>query len=152
MATEQDWQEFRDGIRLTREIMQQPALDQYRGREISPGIEVQTDAQLDQFIREHAETAYHPSCSCKMGTDEMAVVDGQGRVHGLQGLRVVDASIMPIITTGNLNAPTIMIAEKIADRIRGRKPEARSTAAYYVAGDAPVRGKPMREVSATTHG
>jgi len=148
MASEQDWQEFRDGIRLTREIMQQPALDQYRGREISPGIEVQTDEQLDQFIREHAETAYHPSCSCKMGTDEMAVVDGQGRVHGLQGLRVVDASIMPIITTGNLNAPTIMIAEKIADRIRGRKPEARSTAAYYVAGDAPVRGKPMREVGA----
>jgi choline dehydrogenase len=149
MASEQDWQEFRDGIRLTREIMQQPALDQYRGREISPGIDVQSDEQLDQFIREHAETAYHPSCSCKMGTDEMAVVDGQGRVHGLQGLRVVDASIMPIITTGNLNAPTIMIAEKIADRIRGRKPEARSTAAYYVAGDAPVRGKPMREV---THG
>ena len=147
MASEQDWQEFRDGIRLTREIMQQPALDPYRGREISPGIEVQSDEQLDQFIREHAETAYHPSCSCKMGTDEMAVVDGQGRVHGMQGLRVVDASIMPIITTGNLNAPTIMIAEKIADRIRGRKPEARSEAAYYVAGDAPVRGKPLREAS-----
>ena len=72
MATEQDWQEFRDGIRLTREIMQQPALDPFRGREISPGIEVQTDEQLDQFIREHAETAFHPSCSCKMGTDAMA--------------------------------------------------------------------------------
>ena len=125
--------------------MQQPALDQYRGREISPGIEVQTDEQLDKFIREHAETAFHPSCSCKMGTDEMAVVDGEGRVHGMQGLRVVDASIMPIITTGNLNAPTIMIAEKIADKMRGRQLP-RSTADYYVAGDAPVRGKPLREV------
>jgi choline dehydrogenase len=149
MSSEQDWQEFRDGIRLTREIMQQPALDQYRGREISPGLEVQTDEQLDQFVREHAETAFHPSCSCKMGTDEMAVVDNEGRVHGLQSLRVVDASIMPIITTGNLNAPTIMMAEKIADRIRGRAPLPRSTAKYFVAGDAPVRGKPMREVGTT---
>jgi choline dehydrogenase len=110
---------------------------------------VQTDEQLDKFIREHAETAFHPSCSCKMGTDEMAVVDGEGRVHGMQGLRVVDASIMPIITTGNLNAPTIMIAEKIADKIRGRQPLPRSKAAYFVAGDAPVKGKPLREVSAT---
>ncbi|MEN0107478.1 MAG: choline dehydrogenase, partial [Pseudomonas sp.] len=144
MATEQDWQEFRDGIRLTREIMNQPALDAYRGREISPGIEVQSDEQLDQFIREHAETAFHPSCSCKMGNDEMAVVDGEGRVHGVQGLRVVDASIMPLITTGNLNAPTIMIAEKIADKIRGRTPLPRSTAPYYVANGAPVRGTPVR--------
>jgi choline dehydrogenase len=144
MATEQDWQEFRDGIRLTREIMNQPALDPFRGREISPGPEVQTDEQLDQFIREHAETAFHPSCSCKMGTDEMAVVDGEGRVHGVQGLRVVDASIMPLITTGNLNAPTIMIAEKIADKIRGRAPLPKSTAPYYVANGAPVRGKPLR--------
>ena len=150
MATEQDWQEFRDGIRLTREIMQQPALDQYRGREISPGIDVQTDEQLDKFIREHAETAFHPSCSCKMGTDEMAVVDGEGRVHGMQSLRVVDASIMPIITTGNLNAPTIMIAEKIADQIRGRQPLPRSTAAYYVANGAPVKGKPMRDITPVT--
>jgi choline dehydrogenase len=108
---------------------------------------VQTDEQLDKFIREHAETAFHPSCSCKMGTDEMAVVDGEGRVHGMQSLRVVDASIMPIITTGNLNAPTIMIAEKIADKIRGRKPLPRSNAAYYVAGDAPVKGKPMRDIT-----
>ncbi|MEX3239692.1 choline dehydrogenase [Serratia quinivorans] len=139
MATEQDWQEFRDAIRITREIMAQPALDEYRGREISPGPEVQTDEQLDAFVREHAETAFHPSCSCKMGEDEMAVVDGQGRVHGLEGLRVVDASIMPLIITGNLNATTIMIAEKIADRIRQRSPLPRSTAEYYVAGDAPAR-------------
>jgi choline dehydrogenase len=107
---------------------------------------VQSDEQLDQFIREHAETAFHPSCSCKMGSadDSMAVVDGQGRVHGLEGLRVIDASIMPLITTGNLNAPTIMIAEKIADQIRGRAPLPRSDAKYYVAKDAPIRGKPLR--------
>jgi len=144
MSTEQDWQEFRDGIRITREIMAQPALDPFRGREISPGAHLQSDAELDQFIREHAETAFHPSCSCKMGEDDMAVVDGQGRVHGMQGLRVVDASIMPIVTTGNLNAPTIMIAEKIADKIRGRQPLPRSTAPYYVANGAPVRGKALR--------
>jgi choline dehydrogenase len=144
MSHEQDWQEFRDGIRLTREIMAQPALDPYRGREISPGADVQTDAELDTFIREHAETAFHPSCSCKMGEDDMAVVDGQGRVHGVQGLRVVDASIMPEIITGNLNATTIMMAEKIADRIRGRQPLPRSNAPYFVAGDRPVRGTPLR--------
>lgn len=146
MSHEQDWQEFRDGIRLTREIMAQPALDPYRGREISPGAHVQSDAELDAFIREHAETAFHPSCSCKMGEDDMAVVDSQGRVHGMQGLRVVDASIMPEIITGNLNATTIMMAEKIADRIRGRQPLPRSTAPYFVAGERPVRGQPQREV------
>ena len=139
MAHEQDWREFRDGIRITREIMAQSALDPYRGREISPGQDVQTDAQLDDFIREHAETAYHPCGSCKMGEDALAVVDGQGRVHGVQGLRVVDASIMPQITTGNLNAPTIMMAEKIADKIRGRSPLPRSTAPFYVAGNAAAR-------------
>ncbi|SDK60940.1 choline dehydrogenase [Pseudomonas delhiensis] len=144
MSTEQDWQEFRDAIRITREIMAQPALDAYRGRELSPGLDKKSDAELDAFVREHAETAFHPSCSCKMGEDDMAVVDGQGRVHGMEGLRVVDASIMPLIITGNLNATTIMIAEKIADRIRGRQPLPRSTADYYKANGAPVRGKPMR--------
>ncbi|MBU1332545.1 MAG: choline dehydrogenase [Gammaproteobacteria bacterium] len=147
MSSEQDWQEFRDGIRLTREIMAQSALDPYRGRELSPGSACQSDAELDAFIREHAETAYHPSCSCKMGEDAMAVVDGQGRVHGLEGLRVVDASIMPLIVTGNLNAPTIMMAEKIADKIRGLTPLPRSSAPYYVAGNAPVRQTPQRSVS-----
>lgn len=144
MSCEQDWQEFRDAIRITREIMNQPALDAYRGRELSPGLNLKSDAELDAFVREHAETAFHPSCSCKMGEDDLAVVDGQGRVHGLEGLRVVDASIMPEIITGNLNATTIMIGEKIADRIRGRKPLPRSQARYYVAGDAPVRGRPLR--------
>jgi choline dehydrogenase len=131
MSTEQDWREFRDAIRITREIMQQPALNPYRGEEISPGKHLSTDAELDDFVRNHAETAYHPSCSCKMGEDDMAVVDGQGRVYGLQNLRVVDASIMPLIITGNLNATTIMMAEKIADHIRERPALPRSTAAFY---------------------
>lgn len=144
MSCEQDWQEFRDGIRLTREIMNQPALDPYRGREISPGLDKQSDADLDAFIREHAETAFHPSCSCKMGEDDMAVVDGEGRVHGMQGLRVIDASIMPLIITGNLNATTIMMAEKLADKVRGRPALPRSSADYYKADGAPVRGKPLR--------
>lgn len=138
MSEALDWQEFRAGIRATREIMQQPALDRWRGRELSPGAELVSDAELDAFIRAHAETAYHPSCSCAMGYDEMAVVDAEGRVHGLEGLRVIDASIMPQIVTGNLNAPTIMIAEKLADRIRGRTPLARATVPYYVANGAPV--------------
>ncbi|TWC31125.1 choline dehydrogenase [Pseudomonas sp. SJZ079] len=144
MSHEQDWQEFRDGIRITREIMAQSALDPYRGREISPGADLQSDAELDEFVRQHAETAFHPSCSCKMGEDDMAVVDGQGRVHGLQGLRVIDASIMPEIITGNLNATTIMLAEKIADKIRGREPLPRSTAPYYVANGAPARKSTQR--------
>ncbi|MCG8908143.1 choline dehydrogenase [Pseudomonas sp. DP-17] len=144
MSCEQDWQEFRDAIRITREIMNQPALDPYRGREISPGLDKQSDAELDAFVREHAETAFHPSCSCKMGEDDMAVVDGEGRVHGMEGLRVIDASIMPLIITGNLNATTIMMAEKLADKVRGRPALPRSTAAYYKAEGAPVRGKPQR--------
>jgi choline dehydrogenase len=122
MSTEQDWREFRAGIRITRNIMQQPALAPYLGREISPGSAMQTDAEIDAFVREHGETAYHPSCSCAMGVGEMAVVDAEGKVHGLQGLRVIDASIMPEIITGNLNAPVIMMAEKLADVIRGRPP------------------------------
>ena len=146
MPTDQDWREFRDAIRITREIIAQPALDRYRGREISPGATARTDEELDDFVRIRAETAFHPSCSCKMGDDDMAVVDSQGRVHGLEALSVVDASIMPLIMTGNLNAPTIMMAEKIADRIRGREPLARSDAPYYVAADEPTRRSPTREV------
>ena len=120
MSTEQDKKEFRAAIRLTREVFAQKAFDAFRGEEISPGKEVQTDAQIDAHIRASAETAYHPSCTCAMGTGEMAVVDAQGRVHGVQGLRVVDASIMPLIVSGNLNVPTIMMAEKIADAIKGQ--------------------------------
>ena len=100
-----------------------------------------TDEQLDEFVRNHAETAFHPCGTCKMGYDEMSVVDGEGRVHGLEGLRVVDASIMPQIITGNLNATTIMIGEKIADMIRGQEALPRSTAGYFVANGMPVRAK-----------
>ncbi|MCS0627991.1 choline dehydrogenase [Telluria mixta] len=135
MAHDVDWREFRAGVRLTREIIGQQAMDEFRGREIKPGMMVQSDAEIDAFVRDHAETALHPSCTCKMGdvSDPMAVVDGEGRVHGAQGLRVVDASIMPKIVTGNLNAPTIMLAEKLADVIRGHTPLQRSTAPYYKA-------------------
>jgi choline dehydrogenase len=117
-----DWTEMRACVRLTREIFAQRPFDRYRGREIQPGAEVQTDEQIDAFIRAKVESAYHPSCSCKMGDleDPLAVVDPETRVHGLEGLRVVDSSIMPSVTTGNLNAPTIMLAEKAADHILGR--------------------------------
>lgn len=131
MSQQRDWVEFRAAVRLTREIMRQPALAPYCGAEIQPGLAVQSDEQIDAFIREHAETAYHPCGSCAMGYGDMDVVDNAGRVHGLQRLRVVDASIMPQITTGNLNAPTVMIAEKIADLIRGKQPLAPSQADYY---------------------
>jgi choline dehydrogenase len=133
MSDPLDWREFRDAIRITREIMRQPALERYRGRELHPGADLVTDDQLDAFVRQRAETAFHPSCSCKMGYDDMAVVDKEGRVHGIEALRVVDASIMPLIVTGNLNAPTIMLAEKIADGIRGRAPLARVDTPYFVA-------------------
>ena len=121
-AEEEDKEAFRAGLRWTREIFAQPALDEYRGKEVSPGPDVQTDAQIDQWLAETAETAYHPAGSCRMGTDAMAVVDPECRVHGVRNLRVVDSSIMPTVTNGNLNAPTIMIGEKAADHILGRTP------------------------------
>jgi choline dehydrogenase len=122
LATEQDRLEMRDAVKLTREIFAQKAFDPYRGEEIQPGAVVRTDAEIDAFVRARSDSAYHPSCTCKMGTDEMAVVDGALRVHGIEALRVVDASIMPSVVSGNLNAPTIMIAEKAADMILGREP------------------------------
>lgn len=132
LSTEQDRKEFRAAIRLTREVFAQKAFDRFRGEELSPGPAVQTDAEIDAHIRAQAETAYHPSCSCRMGHDEMAVVDGAGQVHGVENLRVVDASIMPAVVSGNLNVPTIMMAEKLADAIRGRDPLPPSTAPFFV--------------------
>jgi choline dehydrogenase len=132
-----DWTEMRACVRLTRELFSQPAFAPYRGREIQPGEAVQSDEQIDDFIRQHVETAYHPSGTCRMGaiTDPMAVVDPEGRVIGTEALRVVDSSIMPSITTGNLNAPTIMLAEKLADAILGKTPLTASEASYYVASN-----------------
>jgi choline dehydrogenase len=124
MSHADDWAEARACVRLTRELFSQPAFDRYRAEEMNPGATVQSDAQIDAFIAEKIETAYHPSCSCRMGaaTDPGAVVDPEGRVIGIESLRLVDSSIMPTITNGNLNAPTIMIAEKLADAIRGLQP------------------------------
>ncbi|TDF35109.1 choline dehydrogenase [Alteromonadaceae bacterium M269] len=115
-----DIQGFRDCVRLTREIINQQAFDEYRGEEIQPGEGVQTDEQIDTFVRENVESAYHPSCSCKMGNDDMAVVDSETKVIGIKNLRVVDSSIFPTIPNGNLNAPTIMVAERAADLIKGK--------------------------------
>ncbi len=124
MAHDQDWQDFRRAIRLTREIFAQEAFAPYRGYEIQPGAACQSDAELDDFIREHVESAYHPCGTCKMGAtdDPMAVVDPENRVIGVQGLRVADSSVFPRITNGNLNAPSIMTGEKAADHVLGRQP------------------------------
>ena len=124
MSHPDDWEEFRACVRLTRELFQQPAMQQYAGREIQPGSAEQTDAEIDAFIRQHCESAYHPCGSCKMGSskDVTAVVDHECRVIGLEGLRVADSSIMPQVTNGNINAPTLMIGEKAADHILGRDP------------------------------
>ncbi len=137
MSHPDDWIEMRACVRLTREIFAQPAFDPYRGRELQPGESVQTDAQIDDFIRAKVESAYHPSCSCKMGAadDSMAVVDPETKVRGIERLRVVDSSIMPSVTTGNLNAPTIMLAEKAADHILGRSLLAPDEAPYYAAAN-----------------
>ncbi|MEO8668664.1 MAG: choline dehydrogenase, partial [Bauldia sp.] len=137
MSHPDDWAEMRAGVRLTREIFAQPAFAAYRGREILPGGDVETDEQIDAFIRDKVESAYHPSCSCRMGSadDPLAVVDSDTRVIGVERLRVVDSSIMPSITTGNLNAPTIMIAEKAADAILAHPRLAPSNAPYFVAAN-----------------
>ncbi|MEH6710712.1 MAG: choline dehydrogenase [Paraglaciecola polaris] len=115
-----DIEGFRACVRLTREIIEQSAFDAYRDDEIQPGKHIQTDEEIDAFVRQATESAYHPSCSCKMGEDAMAVVNSNTQVHGIAGLRVVDSSIFPTVPNGNLNAPTIMVAEKAADIILGK--------------------------------
>ena len=137
MSHPDDWAEMRACVRLTREIFAQQAFAPYRGREIQPGADVTSDEAIDAFVRARVESAYHPSCTCRMGSpgDPMAVVDPETRVLGMEDLRVVDSSIMPSITTGNLNAPTIMIAEKAADLILDRPPLPASNAPAYEAQD-----------------
>ncbi len=135
LETSGDRREFRDGVRLTREIFAQSAFDEFRGPELAPGPRVTSDEGIDEFVRTHAESAYHASCTCAMGKDGAGVVDSVGRVHGVENLRVVDASIMPSIPSGNLNAPTIMMAEKLADAITGADALAPSDAPVYCAQD-----------------
>jgi len=132
LAAEEDRRALREGVRIGRDVAAQSALDPYRQSEYAPGKDVQTDAEIDAWIRKNAETIYHPVGTCRMGADgdPLAVVDGQLRVQGIEGLRVVDASVMPTLIGGNTNAPTMMIAEKIADVIRGRS--------ALPADDAPV--------------
>jgi choline dehydrogenase len=124
MSHPDDWEEFRACVRLTRELFTQPVMQKYVGREIQPGAGVVTDEQIDGFIRQHTESAYHPCGTCKMGSakDPTAVVDETCKVIGIEGLRVADSSIMPQVTNGNLNAPTLMIGEKASDHILGRDP------------------------------
>ncbi|OQS05320.1 choline dehydrogenase [Thraustotheca clavata] len=130
LSTEQDVVDIRNGVLLTQELFQQKAMDPYRGEPLSPSKLFSADnpAEIDAFVRQHTESAYHPSCTNRMGTDvSKTVVDPSCKVHGIQNLRVVDASIMPNIISGNLNAPTIMIAEKAADIILGNKPLEKAT-------------------------
>ncbi|WP_421701187.1 choline dehydrogenase [Aliiroseovarius sp.] len=128
MSEEQDWVDFRQCLRLTREIFNQPAMAEHVKHEIQPGTDLQTDDELDGFIREHAESAYHPCGTCRMGRadDPMAVVDPEMRVIGVEGLRLADSSVFPRITNGNLNGPSIMVGEKASDHILGRTPLPRS--------------------------
>ena len=151
LDNESDRQGFRRCVRLTREIIGQPAFDRYRDGEIQPGADVRSDDQIDAWARANVESAYHPSCTCKIGADDdpMAVLDAECRVRGVANLRVVDSSIFPSIPNGNLDAPTMMVAEKAADMIRGRTPLPPSSADVYVDPHWQTRqrpGKPMRVV------
>jgi choline dehydrogenase len=118
LSTEADMRVIVHGVRLSRQLAHSKAFETYRGEELHPGAEAKSDAEISEFVRNEAETLYHPVGTCKMGNDSMAVVDARLRVRGIEKLRVVDASVMPRIIAGNTNAPTIMIAEKAADMIR----------------------------------
>ncbi len=137
MNTPEDWDDFRRAIRLTREIFAQPAFAPYLRHEIQPGAAVQDDDALDAFVRDHAESAYHPCGTCRMGRadDADAVVDPQGRVIGVERLRVADSSIFPRITNGNINAPSIMVGEKMSDHILGRTPLSPDNASPWINPD-----------------
>lgn len=135
LSTDQDRREWVEAIRCARTIMNQPAFDEFNGGELSPGPRFETDQEILDWVAADGETALHPSCTCKMGTDPMAVVSPDSlKVHGLQNLRVVDASVMPYITNGNIYSPVMMIAEKAADFILGNTVLPPSSAAYYTVG------------------
>ena len=137
LSTVEDRREWAEAIAVARNIMGQPAFDRYNGGEISPGPDVKGDEAVLEWVRADAETALHPSCTARMGTDPMGVVDPSTmRVHGVQGLRVVDASVMPTLTNGNIYAPVMMIAEKSADLILGNAPLPASDAPQYRHGES----------------
>ncbi|WP_235940980.1 choline dehydrogenase [Cyclobacterium roseum] len=131
LSTEQERKEWIEAIRCTRSLVNQPAFDELRGKEISPGDAVETDEEILDFVAREGESAYHPSCTCKMGYDNESVVDANLKVHGIENLSVVDASVMPAITNGNIYAPVIMIAEKAADILLGNSPEPPQQVPYY---------------------
>jgi len=135
MSKPEDWEELRRAVRLTREIFEQEAFAPYRGRELAPGSDVVSDADIDAYLVNAVESAYHPCGTCKMGSDELSVVDAECRVRGLDGLRVIDSSIIPSIVSGNLNAPTIMMAEKAADIVAGKDPLPPAEVAVYKAAE-----------------
>ena len=153
MAHEEDWRGFRAAVRIAREIVAQPCFDGLIGDEITPGKRAITDADLDAYLVEHLESAYHPCGTCKMGSaaDGRAVVDGACRVHGVDGLRVVDASIFPTVPNGNLNAPTIMAAEKAADLILGTPlpPDAAAASATWIDPEWRTRQREREPMRAT---
>ncbi|MGH3517130.1 MAG: choline dehydrogenase [Haloechinothrix sp.] len=132
LSTENDRREWIEAIQVARDILRQPAFDEFNGGELSPGPQVQSDQEILDWVAKDAETAYHPSCTARMGIDEMSVVDPTSmRVHGVEGLRVVDASAMPYLTNGNIYAPVMMLAEKAADLILGNTPLAPSTVDFH---------------------
>ena len=132
LSTDQDRREWVEGIRVTRRILSQPAMDGFNGGEISPGPTVETDEQILDWVRKDGETALHPSCTCRMGVDDQSVIDPLTmRVHGLNGVRVVDASSMPYVTNGNIYAPVMMLAEKAADLILGNTPLAPESVPFH---------------------
>lgn len=132
LSTDQDRREWVEAVRVARNILSQQAMDDFNGGEISPGSAVKTDEEVLDWVARDAETALHPSCSLRMGVDDMSVVDPVTMgVHGLEGLKVVDASVMPYVTNGNIYAPVVMLAEKAADLILGKKPLEPSPADFY---------------------
>ncbi|MGF6695130.1 choline dehydrogenase [Metapseudomonas resinovorans] len=151
LESEEDREGFRRCVRLTREIIGQPAMDRYRGEELAPGPAVQTDEEIDAFVRANMESTMHPCGSCRMGEDDMAVVDSELRVRGIQGLRVIDSSVFPTEPNGNLNAPTIMLAERASDLVRGRRPLAPEDMPVGLADNwetAQRTSAPLRQVGA----
>ena len=131
LSTEQERREWVEAIHCSRNIINQSAFDELRGQELAPGAQIQSDEEILDFVAREGESAYHPSCTCRMGYDSMSVLDNELKVHGLENLRVVDASVFPSITNGNIYAPVMMVAEKAADMILGNTLEGPSDAKFY---------------------